>query len=418
MFLTRLRTEDRQYWHEFMRNDSDQYGEPYGPQPTYKSGILMGSSKTIADNNHPQFRLRSSQGEVILGDVSLSEYRLEGGTGKVSFGFPGGMQYTYTGSIAPLVVNNMPDMIDMNNRIGRAKDECLIKAYAKMNSSPLLSGETIMTIGQTVSMLKRPLSGVQDLVLQMIKSKKRRTKKTALSALRATQGAWLEYRMGMKPLFMDCSTIIDEVRQSSVSGDQGFQVARAGTKIEEHNYLSGAGVVSNMLFATRCNVSQTKTCSIGAGVIFSVKNRNLPELLLKTAGLDVRSLPATLWELTPWSFVYDWVVGVGPWLQAVVPDTNVTIEGNWRTHNLVNTHVVSEITTDHNYWMYWVGQYHRLYGVFPNVLQTQREYLRECNVNLPRTPVVNDKIVSLLHSLDSVALLTQAICNSLLKMKH
>lgn len=418
MDFTRFREKDHRTLHEFVRNDFDNEGNPYGVQPAYVSKTMMGSTKSIADNNHAGYSQRIARGEVILGDVLLNEWSLEGSAVSTEVSFPGGLVHRYSGSIAPVVLGNISELCSLDAEIANGQMECLVKAYAKMNSSPLLSGESLSELGKTLGMLKRPFSGAQDLCLRMIKAKKRATRKTTMSAMKAAEGAWLEGRYGMTPLILDASTIMQEARKSSVNKESRRVVARSGMKLEKIESVHRAGVVSNMLYATTCSVTQKRSCGIGAGVIFSVKNRKGLELAVKTAGLDLRSLPATLYEKLPLSFVVDWFIGVGPWLQAVIPDRNVTVEGNWTSVNSVSNHYVFNIITDQLYWAYWLGQYIRLYGQFGNVSLTQRTYQRVTNVNLPSTPVLRGGDLSLLHTVDGVALLTQSILGYLRELKH
>lgn len=96
------------------------------------------------------------------------------------------------------------------------------------------------------------------------------------------------------------------------------------------------------LFNTRTEHSVSAT--VRSQIFYGLKDKNQAEYVQKFLGLRLRDIPGTLYELTPWSFVFDWFLAFGTWLEYVIPDPDVVIEGSctsWKEHFTSNSTVVS-----------------------------------------------------------------------------
>lgn len=410
MNTTRHRFTDRLETRYLWRTDYAPNGSISG-KPYVVSFANCGLWRHIDDNPHPGFRQRMAKGEVIISDVDLYESRLEPSEISATFGpHPDWGKVTLAGSMAGIQVALMGPWFDISTDRDRAKEIHLIKAYAKMNESPLLMGENLNEIAKTVQMLRRPLQNAADLVRKIAKASTTRKGlhgvKTFQTTARATSAAWLEQRYGWEPILRDAFTIASEVTESSVKATKGFLVARSGTKLSK-KLSKGAGASGSGLYPTTCNTHLNLECVVQAGVVYSVLNRNLAHLVAKTAGLDARSLPATIWENLPYSFVADWAVNIGDWLQAVFPDPSIEVRGNWVTTVEKSTQTWTNVLTD-----FTVGAgstLMRLHAPWSDGSNSTFRYKRETNLPLPLTPQLKRQNLSLLHSVDGISLMAQQL---------
>lgn len=151
-----------------------------------------------------------------------------------------------------------------------------------------------------------------------------------------------------------------------------------------------------------------------AGVIYEIKSQTTSQNISRILGIRARDIPATLWEIVPYSFVVDWFVNVGTWLNAVVPDPNVTVLGNWITR-VYSFSCVEQVTftfpkpsplgtiTTTN-----VG----------SVTTVKERVIRDCNQSLTLLPVLTRRNMSALHLTDALSLSASKVINLLKGLKH
>jgi hypothetical protein len=288
----------------------------------------------------------------------------------------------------------------------------LTKAYASAAQSEILTGEQILTASQTLAMLHRPFKSARDLLSRMAKSRARRLGKTAQSAARATADTWLEYRYGWKPLLLDADTIIGSVTELGRPLRKRL-VARAHDKIEYKTQLNLSGAPLGWLGIASGSATLTSSVTVDAGVFVDIYCPTTAEHLVKFFGLRPRDVLPTLWELTPYSFVCDWFMNVGDWLQAMLPVPGVTFGANWVTRK-VKTEANIDVS---NFTVNVAGKFRSSGG------GGQSSYLkdavtRKCDQTLASYPEWTAKSLSTLHSADAVALSAGQILNGLRKWKH
>lgn len=381
---------------------------PYANNTIWGSTPGVGYSSTVTDEPHPGFRKRMARGEIIMGSFEkIWAFDNESPVTVLHAGpWSDWGEATWTGCWGSMVGTYIPVSLGfIGNTPSYLRDTALVKAYAKMNEAPLLSGELMATFGQTVGMLRKPMHGMQSLLKKMIKYKNIRAGKTVKSTLKAQADAWLEYRYGWKPLLLDCETAIDLVHDVR-DGVWKRLVARAGessdlnvlrpysiSSVKESTSLTSAGTV-DIRYAGSAN----------AGVIYQVSPGTPSDRLLQNLGLRARDLAPTIWELLPFSFVVDWTVNVSEWLQAVTPNPDVTILGSWVTY---------KSTTD-------ITKNGSMIFKKPSPLGTDTTIpvrsttqwgvvRRQINAQLPSHPVVQRKPLSRPRMADAVELATNQI---------
>lgn len=121
-------------------------------------------------------------------------------------------------------------------------------------------------------------------------------------------------------------------------------------------------------------------------------------------GLSLSDVPSLVWELTPFSFVVDWVFNIGDWLRSHVADPNCTPLGC-----CLSFKEVKSWTSVIDYWRYnnWPpGQVTPVGGSFT---ETQTTLKRELWTSAPMLPSVSREIVNLNRSLDSLSLIWKPV---------
>lgn len=319
----------------FIQSDGTVY-----PWTFRNPGSQFGVTKAFQDVLTPNYSHLRKQGAIILNPMSLLKEDCKASdTELLEFNYgPSWGNALISGDVMGFIITQIMTgggtRFDFNVQSGL--DMALIKAYAKMNESPLLSGEILSDLSRTVSMLKRPFGKARELIGKIANARKRYLKRTSHNAQQASASAWLEYRYGWVPIMMDCVEITRQadkiIRQQS---NYGLRVARA-TVVNSGKYSEPYSV--QLLGAYNCTGS--KECegkvTANAGVLYRFKPISIPGQITQALGIQVRDIPATVWEVIPFSFVIDWFVNVGPWLQALAPRPDIDVLGNWTT-SVVNT---------------------------------------------------------------------------------
>lgn len=306
-----------------------------------------GRSTTIEDDPHPNFAKDIRMGKVVLGElyryISSRTY-----TQAIhDFGpHPDWGRCVIVGDLAGCMVTTYPlDEQALQAQLSSMQANAIVKAFAKLNDAPVLIGEAMSDLSKTSGMLKRPFGAALNLLSRM---EKRRSKLLrTLPYPKATAQCWLEYRYGWRPLIMDVNAIVKQATARVQPPGWVRRVARSQVSLTTAKSNECAGTNSRGFGMTGTATFKRKLRA-SAGVIYDLKINSSLEEWQKTLGARASDIPATLWEIIPYSFVVDWFVGIGTWIQAVTPDPNVSVRGSWNTtvDESINTidSIVSSIT--------------------------------------------------------------------------
>lgn len=385
-----------------------------GVNPIVTEVTPRGSSgrySSISDNNNRGFAKLSKRGMIILSDCSLVRMNTVFRPGSLhravsSTGWSGSQIGDFR-----TWMQGAPSPPAETGIVLPSSDQLFITAFARMNSSELMAGEAVSDLGQTVAMLRSPFRGATDLLNRMFKSRAAHAKKTAKSVAQATAGTWLEYRYGWRPLLSDIDIIAQDALVKRGHCERHKLVARAGRGGSQD--WSGSWKPTDAIDRAG-SISMKRTSSRNVGVVYEVKNRTSQDVIRKLYGLRVRDVPATLWELVPYSFVIDWFTNVGDWIQAISPDPFISVVGTWTTYvtNSVYSIDGSIAYKDQSRAVdNWTGS-------LGGETITSFEFHREANPEITLTPSVTAKTLSRLHQADAMALLLKPILGSLASFRH
>lgn len=435
----RSRNRDSQIVLSPVYKDSYYPTGPNGMETPYATGLFFsggksGELKMIDDIVTPDFRRLIANGAVIMNDFAISRSeRTANGDQVWDTGIILNKSGENAGSVWGRLVlrGDLAHMVESCNPTGtigvtsqtyentyQMAEISLVKAHAKMKEPAVLTGEIVSDMAQTLSMIRHPFKAASTLLTKMASFKKKRFGTTGINSAKANASTWLEYRYGWRPLIGDMFSVADAVNKIRHRGDRRRSVSRSGldaatTKSCGFSH-AGFGAWSGLTATGRATVEFKQR--VGAGVMYEVVNRTTMENVVAMLGLRPSDVPATLWEIIPYSFVVDWFTNVGSWLSAVTPDPDYRILGSWMT-----TVEKRKDTTSCVYLRYPFTSGDENFDVGSSIegsSWSDDQVRRYANPPLPPTPSVTFNPLSLTRSIDAASLLLRPILAGLGNFKH
>lgn len=407
----RNRTQDMMYATGLNRR-SYSNNFPAGPYTSLGNGTTgqAGMYKVCYDNIHPNFINRLTDGEVIMGDVILAKTTRDFTSGSIDWKVPATNEYSVWGDFGSQVMGmvSIPDNLS-DAAIASEMDAALIEAFAKITKDQVMSSEILLGLGTTVNMLRSPFSQSRELFSRMAKCAKLRYGKTTESVARANASAWLEYRYGVLPLYLDINQSIKTFGRLYQRLERRRTVVRAAKRVESNVTIPfeqlELPVVNNIGFQFYASGSalSRRSAVVSSGVVYEVKLRNLAEEIAAQFGLGTSAVLPGLWEQVPFSFVADWYFGIGDWLAANNLPPGVSVKGNWLSvkRDYDDTYIIDDLST-------WSAGIQR-HGTGGAASKRVESLIRRTNVELPTLPVVTQRWATITHALDAAALLLSPV---------
>jgi hypothetical protein len=250
-------------------------------------------------------------------------------------------------------------------------------------------------------MLARPFKLADELV-DNIYGRRLTLLKKGLTVLDAATSAWLEYRLGWKPLLYDIQNMMNAYLERC---DDNYENVREVSRSSEQVTWEGnstSTVVPTGLTTCRVNGVFSRVVDVSSGVLYELRDDSFFDAQRRRLGMRLSDLPATAWELVPLSFVVDRFVNVGEWLNAVTPKPGVTLLGSWtKTKTFIkNTSVIADASI-------YVGTspattYRAAGGSYTEEIQTT---VRTANPSLPLSPVLVERPLTFQQYVDHAALI-------------
>lgn len=401
--------------------DSDVIQKVYDPKgvflSTYKwaSGGLIGESSTITDEVTPNYRRRRKNGDIILNPVSLvRNVTTHSSKGSITVG-PHSSSWgkvTIDGDIGSVVESKVVGPYlgyDANH-----EQIAINRAYQSMNASPIMGGEILGTFGQTLSMLRHPFKSATSLLLRAEKRKNWYLARKSGTAIQASAQAWLETRYGWKPIIGDCRETMRQVSLLRRSADRSIRVARGGSRSEGSIAIDFLVTIFSDNYIAKGTKTLNQKVRASAGVLYRMKESSESERAAQAFGLNARSIPSTLWELTPYSFVVDWFVGVGPWIEAIVPRPDITVLGSWSTRVVEDSVILSGGPLTRTL----PSPTKTYHGTWNGVSHKTTRYERSIGTSPSSTPKLLAKPLTISKTVDGLSLALGKITQSLRRLRH
>lgn len=213
--------------------------------------------------------------------------------------------------------------------------------------------------------------------------------------LKTPSDFWLAYQFGVKPLV----SLVNELNELK---NDGFQPQP--TKIKAKESITWTEVQETYAGYMKIRITSEHTHVIRAGATISFENPS--DRFIHDYGFDN---PVTaLWQIVPYSFLIDYFLPVGDWLDANFSYVKPAYSAGWKTtvtKSIVTVSVIG-ITDDAPLYRDSNGNILPLYS-FPGGIRSKHEYLRYRRE--PYSPtfslVANSDPLSLNQSLNIIALL-------------
>lgn len=296
------------------------------------------------------------------------------------------------------------------------------KALAKLNETKFDVLTFIGELRETIWMLKEPLAALQrywanpktvDLIRRLVQVRYRSPRVSRrLRAARLSQkvdlvagpidvasGLWLQYRYGIMPLIYDLQGAIEMVMKKFDHDSSVLRAKRAGKKNVENKVVTGAIWYNNLYVPYKLDeyvTHKATTC-----VYYQLETMSNHISNLRDLGLYTEHLPAVLWEVTKLSFVADWFLNMGDFLQSIEPNPWVRLLGGCTSEK---TTVVRTVRPN---GPPTVSGYTKLATTLmtPEVSFIGRRLVRRTPIALPASPVFSVSTLSIKRTVDALSLL-------------
>lgn len=212
-------------------------------------------------------------------------------------------------------------------------DIARVSALSKMNLRDIDVGTALLESGKTADLI----TGLASTLVNVMKHVKRRNGRGVLNELgldhSGSRGSGfvdmhLAYQYGVRPAMQDIAGAVSALTRMD---PENWVVRKTGTSVKSSDYYRKAAYAE---CAVETKSEYKQTCRVIARA--QRREITLEQDRLWALGLD--NPIATAWEVTPYSFVYDWAFPIGDWLSAV---NSGKYYKDWE---LTTTSVVSEAT--------------------------------------------------------------------------
>lgn len=208
------------------------------------------------------------------------------------------------------------------------------QAYAESSQVQRLIGDLTKKLAVVLENLRKGKLGLASNALGLKSSKransrysrKHRNLKSNDDIDKMLASGVLSVQYGIRPLISDvigaaelyaqkqCAEVVNSFRASAQSGNR-----------DSDNISSNVGTTYHTII--NCDASGSVECTVKYGVRFSKGSEVVHTL--KQLGLTNPFLLA--WELLPWSFVFDWVLPIGPWLSSLDATLGLDFVGGYKS---------------------------------------------------------------------------------------
>lgn len=318
------------------------------------------------------------------------------------------------GVTQPVHIPDVPTYI--TNDLNDAKLYTLQQAYSRASSASfngsLFGAEAI----KTLAMVRAPLKSALKLI-KRVSGKRGKLSASGVHSAKALSSAWLEYRYGWRPLIMDLHDLVQAL-YTAPRVPHGDLVARSSydRPFKSENPWVNPIQPGDITFGgTTLLDFQAR---VRSSVRYRIDDESYSTFLSQSVGLGLDTVPSTIWELVPFSFVADWFMGFGQWIDTLVPRPYIKILSNSTsvrsTRRVIDKLEYIEVDSlGRGVWPQQVRRAH-LNRSFTGVYTS---YNRSVNNEIPLVPLRVPGVLNLVHSVDSVALLCQSLIGEFRSLK-
>jgi len=272
----------------------------------------------------------------------------------------------------------------------------LAKAYAKMSEPDFDAGMILVELDETIHGLFHPLDALRKYIRNFNKMRRKGAGPHMTDTLNMLSGSWLEWRYGITPLIIAVESAIKHFKDQSRTL-QGQMLRKRG-KVEKPRYVPPMSLGTAPGY---CSLSGDMAVEIQKKTVSSLYfNFTQPVTWQERYGLNILNAPALIWERVPLSFVLDWFLGVGLWLQSINLSDKRTVIGSTTSQKTTVTFRLPDTKVSFGANSYRCGS---------SAVLTYEKLERRVNQTPPLLPVVNPAFLSLQRRLDAATLIWQRL---------
>lgn len=306
----------------------------------------------MCDENHPLFKQRSAEGEIIFGDMLQEE--IHGTIVKPIYAefqwdatyddnltFRNGKHFGLNDQLSDILKVTPHYRLDdaywdsWYDQFSSERAVAVTQAWANVDESEMLAwasiGEMPETLAWLASLYRRGIG-----VLALTKVRKLRLAKKRLAGMSAVEYAdalanfWLEFRYAMRPLVFEMEQLVEALQNKT---KPPRRTARGYHDVEQEDSLETTIDLGNNYSVDRSGTLRRES-TYRAGVLYNIST--LHDNWMEILGLD-KPLES-IYELTKMSFVLDWFFNVGDLLSSYTTSANLTPLVSWVTEEHLWTH--------------------------------------------------------------------------------
>lgn len=299
------------------RNTSS-YDSRNGPNTSYTATVNMagvGSDNIRVRNSNPSWRQQVAKGvdastpysrtEVAIIDNSPCSYAAQ----SLNTGFTSTYDLFFT-----VKNNEIPGCPPASFPQASIADMALsnLKRRLREQTSEARAMAPIAECKDLHRLIRTATSYTSDMLLALKDLRKLRTKR----AIRLMQDTWLSWNFGVNPMVRDINNIGQSIAKYLVRQDLHVRLVGSARTQVNGSFVptySEAPIYGASTQAHGSLNGSLKYEYVGAFKVLWASSNNYT--LLNQLGLDLRSVPSTLWELTGFSWIADYFGTVGSYLE-------------------------------------------------------------------------------------------------------
>lgn len=386
---------------------------PNGTYNTPGSSSFANTAGTLTqmwDEVDKEFFKRQRAGELTVRSMTKAVDTCVPGSGSCNVSFPAGGRHFGSGAVLPATLGGYSAKYLEDTDLVRAS---AVKAMSGVVPSTTLSAVSAFELEKTVDMFIKAGTRVKRFIPNLLNelakrnTKRRKSGKPDLRAADVASSLWLEHRYGWLPLMYDIKGHIDAFERN----DYQFWRKSYGNSMNtgrysntgQWTYVPGAGMTSGFTWS---DVHEQVT-KVRCGIYY-IDTLDYERRVASSLGLDLWSSPQIVWEIIPFSFVVDWFINIGDWLEAIKPKPGVKTLAEWTTveqWSVATRTITDQISTGCT-------------SMWESSSQTHDRYLKRrfTSVPFPYLPPRGSGVNSLVREVSAAALGWQQLRNILKKL--
>jgi len=303
------------------------------------SGKMGGRSEVMLDTVTPEWKAIVSKGGIINNAMSRVKEDLNysncamfgvnthptdiaGLYTEVMLGPYGSIVDLYAGDTS--LTGNLPNLVreqpltfkaasDARSRINPLAVQGIVAAVELPKTIDLIRS-TALSLGKLIRGIK---TGNLSLVGEAIGGQQLRSGSAGRFLKQSAYNRWLEYRYGWRPLIMDLQGALKALDKSR---SRPIRATARGKAEQTMNRTFNQSITYPITGSETYEFNTTHSTEVRAYCLYTA------ELTYQSArDFGVTELPLAFWELVPYSFVADWFIPIGNWLEAITPKLGIVI---------------------------------------------------------------------------------------------